>query len=148
MTSNQARYPHTHRSRDIWDSRGKVDLQACKDEVGNAANVPLLYELQHGAPRRKQVRILGTDAGDKRTLGKAGAARRPGRQRHTSRTSAAPGGRSCDARQRWGAGGMVDMSKGGEMCTLGPQMCYREHCGKGTAARPWCAATMWHAALG
>jgi len=35
---------------------------------GNAANVPLLHELQHGAPRRKQVRILGTDAGDKGTL--------------------------------------------------------------------------------
>jgi len=70
VSSNQARYPHTHRSRDIWDSRGKVDLQACVDEAGNAANVPLLHELQHGAPRRKQVRILGTDAGDKGTLKK------------------------------------------------------------------------------
>jgi len=40
------------------------------DEAGNAANVPLLHELQHGAPRRKQVRILGTDAGDKGTLKK------------------------------------------------------------------------------
>ncbi len=29
----------THRSRDIW---GKVDLQACENEAGNAANVPLL----------------------------------------------------------------------------------------------------------
>jgi len=49
---------------------GKVDLKACEDEAGNAANVPLLHELQHGAPRRKQVRILSTDAGDKRTLEK------------------------------------------------------------------------------
>ncbi len=56
-----------HRSRDIWDSWAKVDLQACKNEAGNAANVPLLHDLQHGAPRRKQVRILGTHAGDKRT---------------------------------------------------------------------------------
>jgi len=57
---------HTHRSRDIWDSWGKVDLQACENEAGNAANVPLLHELQHGAPRRKQVRILGTNTGDKK----------------------------------------------------------------------------------
>ncbi len=47
---------------------GKVDLQACENEAGNAANVPLLHELQHGAPGRKQVRILGTDAGDKGTV--------------------------------------------------------------------------------
>jgi len=41
-----------HRSRDIWDSWAKVDLQACKSEAGNAANVPLLHELQHPGVNR------------------------------------------------------------------------------------------------
>ncbi len=56
----------THRSRDIWDRWGKVQLQACENKTGNAANVRLLHELKHGAPRRKQVRKLSTDTGDKR----------------------------------------------------------------------------------
>jgi len=68
VSSKQARYPHTHRSRDIWDRWGKVHLQACDNKTGNAANVPLLHELQHGAPRREQVRRLSTDTGDKMTV--------------------------------------------------------------------------------
>ncbi len=58
----------THRSRDIWDRWGKVQLQACENKTGNAANVRLLHELKHGAPRRKQVRKLSTDTGDKRAF--------------------------------------------------------------------------------
>jgi hypothetical protein len=49
---------------------GKVVLEACQDEAGNAANVPMLQELQLGAPRREQVRKLSTNAGDRRTLEK------------------------------------------------------------------------------